>query len=171
MKKALLIAFAANLAVMLLSYAMLPDRVAFHFGLGGAPDSWTAKEFNLLFILAIETPLFLLLLYAPQLVLKVPAKLVSLPHREYWLQPENRELTQAKVARHTYLFGTALFVFLACVNVLVLHANLRRPAQLDEQAFLLLLGVFLAFVIYWCIEFIRAFRPPPNSAGRPSRVQ
>jgi uncharacterized membrane protein len=167
MKRALLITFAVNLAVIMLSYVLLPERVATHFGLGGAPDSWGSKEFNLLLILLIEIPLFLMLLYAPTLILRVPAKLVNLPHRDYWLRPENRGLVRAKVARHTHLFGTALFIFLTCVSVLVLHANLGEPVHLDEQAFLLLFGVFLAFVIYWCIEFIRAFRLPANAGARP----
>jgi uncharacterized membrane protein len=167
MKRALIIAFVVNLVVILLSYVLLPERVATHFGLGGAPDSWASKEFNLLLILVIEIPLFLALVYAPTLTLKVPAKLVNLPHRDYWLRPENRALTQAKVARHAHLFGTALYTFLTCVSVLVLHANLSQPVHLDEQAFLLLFGVFLAFVIYWCIEFIRAFRLPANAATRP----
>jgi len=38
MRKALIAAFAANLILMVISLALLPDQVAIHFGGGGLPD-------------------------------------------------------------------------------------------------------------------------------------
>ena len=42
------VVFTANVLLMVVSLAILPDQVAIHFGRGGAPDSWASKEVNVL---------------------------------------------------------------------------------------------------------------------------
>lgn len=162
-------AFALNLVLILISYFALPETIAVHFGLGGTPDSWASKEVNMLLMLAIQLPLFFLLLYTPALIFRVPRRLVNLPHKDYWLCAERKAVTQAKMATHIYEFGIALYFFLICVGVLVLHANLSEPVQLDEQTLLLALGVFLVFTVYWIVKFYRVFRLPPEKIGEQNR--
>lgn len=46
MRKAFLIIFLLTILFNILSYVMLPDKVAIHFGRGGHADSWANKEIN-----------------------------------------------------------------------------------------------------------------------------
>jgi hypothetical protein len=53
MRAVFIATFLANILLALLSLAILPDRVAIHFGLGGAADSWAASLTNTLFMLLV----------------------------------------------------------------------------------------------------------------------
>ena len=160
MKIAFFIAFAANVLFALASLAVLPDQVAIHFGAGSAPDSWAAKETYALIMLAIDIPVFLILSYSPSLMLKCPASIINLPNKDYWLSQENRPSLRQKLGRLMNQFGTALFLFLFCVGLLVVHANLSQPVRLNERVFLSALAVFLAYTVFWCVGLYRSFRVP-----------
>ena len=160
MKTFFFVAFAANVILTLVSLSVLPDQVAINFGPGGAPNSWASKEVHALIMLAIEVPLFLLLLYAPSLTMKFPQRFVNLPNKEYWLKQENRPALRRKLESLMNRFGTALFLFLFCIGFLTLHANLSAPARLNERAFFPVLVLFLGYTVFWCVRLFRSFRVP-----------
>jgi len=83
--------------VTLVSLAVLPDRVAIHFGVDGLADGWATKQMHVLLITGLHVVLFLALYIQPWLVMKVPARWISMPHKDYWLAPENRPRTLAIV--------------------------------------------------------------------------
>jgi uncharacterized membrane protein len=74
MRKAFLTIFVLTILFNIMSYIMLPDEVAIHFGWGGRADSWAPKEINCLLFFGIDVLLFLLFWYSPALVMKTPAK-------------------------------------------------------------------------------------------------
>ena len=152
--------FAANLVLTVVSLAVLPDKVAIHFGPGGAPDSWAFKEVNAVISLAIEVPLFLILFYASWLTLNSPPRLLSLPNKDYWLTEANRPALKQKLQRLTDQFGIALYFFLLYVGLLMLQANLAKPVRLNEGAFVPGLVLFLGYSVVWCVGFFRSFRVP-----------
>lgn len=158
-------AYLANLAVTLGSLPLLPDRIATHFGARGLPDDWGSKESNALLLVGVHTLLFALLYLSPRLVMVVPPRFVNLPHKEYWLRPENRPVTIARLSVHLGRMGTALFLFMLVGGVLVLQANLAEPVRLNMPLFLGALGVFLAYTVGWCVCFYRAFRVPAGPAA------
>ena len=160
MRTLLAIVFAANVLLMLVSLAVLPDQVAIHFGSGGAPDSWASKELNALLFLVLETPLFLLFWFAPSLPLGIPPRFVSVPNKEYWLREENRPAFKWKFQNLMAQFGTAFFLFFFCVGLLTVQANLSQPVRLKEEVFLLVLVIFLGYTVVWTIGLFRAFRVP-----------
>lgn len=152
--------FAANVLLMVVSLAILPDQVAIHFGSGGAPDSWASKEWNALLFVLLETPLFLLFWFAPSLPLRVSPRFVNIPNKEYWLQEENRPAFKQKFQHLMDRFGTAFFVFFFCIGILTVQANLSHPVRLNESVFLLVLVFFLAYTVVWTIGLFRSFRVP-----------
>jgi len=160
MRTLLAIVFAANVLLMLVSLAVLPDRVAIHFGPGGAPDSWASKQLNALVFLLLETPLFLLFWFAPSLPLGVPPRFVSLPNKEYWLKEENRPAFKRKFQKLMAQFGTAFFLFFFCIGLLTVQANLSQPVRLREEVFLPILVLFLGYTVGWTIGLFRSFRVP-----------
>jgi len=152
--------FVANLALMLVSLLMLPDQVAIHFGAGGRPDGWASKWTHVLLFVLIELPLFALFMLSGRLTLGVPAKWLSLPHKDYWLKPENRAELQARFGALMQEFGCALFGFLLVVGLLTLDANLSEPVRLDENLFLAAFAAYMLYVLYWLVKLVRRLKPP-----------
>ncbi len=160
MRVAFIVSFAVNVLLALLSLAILPARVAIHFGPGGMPDHWAANYANSLMILGLEIVLFAGLYFAPRLILIVPSKWVNLPHKRFWLAPENRRLAAAKVSALICQFGVVIFLFLFVIGLLTMQANVSKPVRLNEHCFFLFLIPFLAYSIAWGILFFKSFRIP-----------
>ena len=159
MRKALIVAFVANLILTAVSVALLPEQVAIHFGGGGRPDSWAAKEFNALIFLVLEIPLFLMFYYASALPLGVSRKIVNIPHKDYWLSEENFPRFREKLGRHMAEFGVAMFVFLFCISLLTLQANLHDPVALNETLFMVVFVAYMSYTLWWLVRLVRGFQP------------
>lgn len=155
-----ILCYVANVILALVSLAILPERVAIHFVWGGMPDNWASSSFNTLFLIGLQTVLFLTLYFSPRLVGIVPARYVNLPHKEFWLAPENRARFQAKFTALMHHFGAALFVFLFAVGWLSFQANLSQPVRLQERPLFILLALFLAYTLAWVVALFRSFRLP-----------
>lgn len=164
MRKAFLTIFILTILFNTLSYIMLPDEVAIHFGRGGRGDSRAAKEVNCLLFLGIDFLLFLLFWYSPALIMKTPAKWVNLPNKSYWLAGENKPLTRQKMESLMSEFGIAFFIFFFFISILTLDANLSDPVKLNESLLLTFLVIFLIYTVYWCIKLYRSFRVPKKSS-------
>jgi uncharacterized membrane protein len=160
MRHAFVASFLANVTLALTSLVILPDRVAIHFGLGGAPDGWGSSLTSTLMMLGIHILVFCLLYFSPRLLTEVPSKWVSLPNRDYWLRPENRAQAVEKFRHRMWQFGTALFLFMFFASLLTIRANLSDPVRLDERLFLTGLAIFLAYAVSWTVALLRAFRIP-----------
>jgi uncharacterized membrane protein len=157
-RAAFILSFLANVLLSLASLAILPEHVAVHFGLGGAPDGWASSQVSTLMMLGMHTLLFVGLSLSPNRLAKVPSKWISLPNRDYWLAPERRAQTMERLSRSMWHFGTALFLFMFFIGLLTIRANLSDPVRLDERSLLIALGVFLAYTAFWTVALLRAFR-------------
>lgn len=162
MRLAFVVSFLANVLLSLASLVILPERVAIHFGIGGAPDGWASSQVSTLLMLGIHVLLFLSLYLSPKLLTKAPGKWVSLPNREYWLAPERRTQTAERFSRSMWQYGTALFLFLFYVGLLTMRANLSDPVQLDERSLLIGLVIFLTYTTIWTVALLRSFRVPKS---------
>ena len=160
MRLALYLSLFANLLLTLVSWILLPERVAIHFGAGGFPDGWGSNLAATGLNVGVSLLLFGLLTRSADLVRRVPVRWINLPNRAYWLAPERREATAAQLHERLQSFGTALFGFLAVAEWLTLEANLSDPVRLDEPLFLGALGSFLVYTLYWTWSLVRAFRVP-----------
>src|SRR5436305_13166641 len=93
----LLALYAVFAGSLIYAAGELPERVATHFDFRGEANGWMSKEADLLLMaaLGVGLPLFLIgICYATRFF---PARLVNLPHREYWLAPGRRRETAAYV--------------------------------------------------------------------------
>ncbi|NEV61141.1 hypothetical protein [Thiorhodococcus minor] len=165
MRVALTLSFTANLMLAIFSILVLPERVAIHFAWGGAADGWAARLDSVLLTLSLDTLLFLTFWLSPALLRRTPVNWVNLPNRAYWLSPERREATIARFCERLWAFGAALFLFLLAVGLLTLAANRSDPVRRDQPLFLVALGLFLAYTLYWTVALIQDFRLPTGSGG------
>ncbi len=160
MRNLFIVTFLANLMLSVLSLAILPDRVAIHFGSGGAPDGWASNETSTLLMLGVHILVFCALYFSPKLITAVPSKWVSLPNPDFWLSPQRRHLAAEKLTHLLWQFGTAVFVFMLFAGLLTMRANRSDPVRLDESLFLTGLVIFLAYTVYWIVALVRTFRVP-----------
>jgi len=155
-----LVVFAAVIGLTIVGHVVQPSDVAIHFGVGGGADSWAPKIVASAVFLGLHTLLFASFWYLPRLCLLLPAELVNLPNKHYWLAEPNRgrflELMEDLSAR----FGVALLLFTGFAELLTIRANLSPPAQLDQRWFMVALIAFLAYTVRWCVQLVRAFRLP-----------
>lgn len=164
-KTLFIIIFIVNILLSIISYSILPDIVAIHFSFGGMADSWASKHVHSVIFTLVNFLLFFLLYYTPNLILLFPPKLINLPNKKYWLQEANRENLVNMLSVMMWEFGTAFFTFLFLVQMLVIQANLSDPVRLDETTFLLALGLFIFYTVYWTIKMYRTFRIPQDPSN------
>ena len=155
MRTILILIFLANVILTLVSLLVLPPEVAVHFGRNGIPDSWASNECNALMFLGIDVLLLIVFLAGPSLSPGLSPKWLSLPNKSYWLQEENRDMIQKKLALLMMEFGSACFTFLLLVKVLALEAKLADPVRLNEGIFILIVIAFMLYTGYWCVALVR----------------
>ena len=63
----------------------------------------------------------------------MPAALLSLPNKRYWLAPERVAQTRAWLVDQCAGYGILLCVFLCYVHTLVVRAHASTPPHLDER--------------------------------------
>ena len=162
MRATFIIGFIANLILALVAFLLSPPNVAIHFALGGEPDAWAPSYANALIMAAVNTLIFLSLLFANYVTSKVPARWISIPNRDYWLKEENLPRMHSILSYQLYLMGAATFALLFFVGLLALQANLSEPVRLREDLFWWPLGLFMAYTAYWTINFMLVFRVPKD---------
>lgn len=150
--------YVVCMALAVGSIALLPARVATHFGPSGEPDGWASPTENAVIFMAISTLLFVLFYFMHRIIARVPVSMVNLPNKDYWLAPERAEASLAKLAVQFRMFGAAILLLMSVAQALAVQANLTKPPRLDNALFLGALGLFLVFSILWAISLYRAFR-------------
>ena len=167
MRTLFMMTFIANAVVTLISLAVLPSRVAIHYGAGGMANGWAPNYVNALLMTGTQVLLFCSLYFGHRLALLFPPGWVNLPNKEYWLSPANMPRTMEKIQGFMWRLGVAVFLLLLIMGLLSLQANMAQPVRLNDRVFLPALAAFFGYVIWWTIAFFRAFRIPGqrNSAN------
>ena len=88
----------------------------------------------------------------------LPASLISLPNRNYWLSPERIETTRRYIGRQGGMFAALLLVFMCFVHWQVVQANLVQPPRLSERPFIFGLVLFTLAAAIWAGAFVAHFR-------------
>lgn len=138
----------------------LPEIIASHFNRSGSVNAWQTKA------AFFTTEILMVALAAalgfgvPRIIAAMPASLINLPNKNFWLAPERREETIGYLQMHMAWFGCALLAFLLFVMQLVFRANLQQPPQLDNASFIAALVAFLAFAAISTIRLLNHFARP-----------
>jgi uncharacterized membrane protein len=151
---------AATLRFFML-YPRLPPIVASHFGPDGRANGWMTKEGFALFSLIPLGVALIVALFAPLLAARLPARLINLPNKEYWLAPERKAATVEVLYEHMEWLGCALLALFIFIYELVFAANMRGTGLANGPFTAGLVG-FLVFVAMWLIRFNRRFALPAS---------
>lgn len=138
--------------------AALPATAATLFGENGTPTGFMSRDQYIAFTVAliIFTPAVVVL--GGYLVKWLPASVLNLPNKDYWLAPERRDASINWIVSRTVVYAHLLLLFLAFVHWLVLDANTHTPARLAEGPFITGLVMFLVVTLIWIISFYTRFR-------------
>ena len=136
----------------------LPAQIASHFGAGGAPNGWMSRNGYLLFMLAFAVGLPLVVVLSMGILPRRMEKRISIPNRDFWLDPSRRETTFAYLETHAYWLGSLLVVFIAAIHLLVIEANATHPPRLPGQLFGALIALFLVALAAWMLTLVLRFR-------------
>jgi hypothetical protein len=156
-----LLLLSLAVAYELISAGSLPTVVASHFVAGGNANGFMARNdyLGLMLSLTVGLPVFVAAMSC--LVRFIPARLINLPDREYWLAPERSDETFAFLQNHGVFFGVLMALFLCFVHWLVVRANGHRPPIFPEALFNAGFILFLVAIMVWLGVFVAHFRRRP----------
>ncbi len=158
-KQVFLLLIALAIGQYFYYFPLLPEKVAIHFNFWGQPDRWTSREnFALLYwsVLGIVLLIFLGITY---LLPSLPASLINIPHRDYWMSPEHREQTIRTLQYFFWWFNNLTLALLLVILHLSIQANRARVIQ-GRVAFWIPLLAYLLALVYLMIKYYRQFRLP-----------
>lgn len=152
--------FGAQLA---LHYPDLPDRVASHFDASGRADGFMAKGAFVTLMAALAVGDLLLFAGIGWLIGRLPAGLINMPNKDWWLAPERRAATVAALAAQLHWIGAATQLLLVATFELTARANSGDQAQLSGGFWFVLVG-YLLYVAWWLVRMHRRFGRPQEAA-------
>lgn len=131
------------------SVSLLPDPVATHFDLSGQPDGWMSRAGAITFVQAmgLGLPLFIVALSA--MIRFLPAGMINIPNREFWLAPERRAETASRMSAAMLWLACLLVCFLAGMHCLTIVANRTVPAHMPASGLWIILAAFLVCLGVW----------------------
>src|SRR5574341_86209 len=144
-------------------WALAPAQMAAHFELHGNPDRVVCKlQF---FWFQAQTLLILIVVSLPAqvLFLLLPAGLINLPHREYWLAPQRRgETVQRLSSFAAMMFGVILLVVQAGFELAV-YANLGTPVHFNAGLMIPIMAAAFVVIGLMVFRLVSSFRLPQRT--------
>lgn len=140
------------------SSANLPPQMASHFNAEGIANGFMSKESYTYTMLAVVVGVPGLLALMPLVLGKLPTSLINIPHREYWLAPENRAATFQTLKVWMGVLACFHLIFLSYVHWLVVQANEQQPPAMPAPDLYLGLIIFLVLIGIWSMLLLRQFK-------------
>jgi hypothetical protein len=136
--------------------------MASHFDAAGNPNGFLPRSaFFTVMAFACGAAVVLPAL-APLGLRHIPASAINIPHREYWLAPERRAASIARLERWLAWFPAPIAALLALTTELVIEANLRHTA-LNAWALWTGFALFAASLAILIALLYRQFGSPPSA--------
>lgn len=151
LKYILILLFFILIFQTLYYYPKLPDTIAGNYNAHGEPSAWMPKKIFYITIISIFSFLFILLIYLPYIINKLPMKIINFPNKHLWF---NKLIFDKTKARITYIFDAlsiGLFIFIIFNNQLTITASLKKT-NLKMNYFFLGILIFFVFLILWVIK-------------------
>lgn len=139
-------------------YPLLPGRMASHFGPHGEVTNWQSKEQFFMTMVVVVGVSFVAGFLAPFLIGVMPANMINLPNKEYWLAPVRREETMRYLGMKMGWFACALLFLQLFVTSEAINANMPAHPPFDIGATFAVLFGLVAFMGIWTVSLLRHFR-------------
>jgi uncharacterized membrane protein len=144
-------------------YAKLPEVIATHFTANGTPGNWQPKsEFGRAFILVTVIPA-VLVFGVPALIKVLPAQLVNLPNKQYWLNGDRAAETQEFLGAWFGWFGCAVYFMILLAMNYAAQANLHPGERPSSATMQWVVYAFAGFTVAWVLRLMARFARRPGS--------
>ena len=140
----LLVVGAIYIGQVLYFRPLLPERIASHFGASGRPDGWMSRDGFLTFYALFVAGMWAFLSGIGAFLPRLPSEQINVPHKDFWLAPEQRAATYAYLRGFLLRVTTAVLALMVVLMQSVLLANLHPEPLLSSGVPVLTVG----FVIY-----------------------
>ncbi len=140
--------------------SLLPDPMATHFGIEGQANGWMSRFGYITFIRLFGLALPAFTIVVGFLTRFLPASMINIPNRDYWLAPEHRAETYASVLAFCLWVACLEVGFVAGMHYLTIVANRSTPAHLPSNGLVAVLGLFVVGLALWIVALVRRFSKP-----------
>jgi uncharacterized membrane protein len=148
-------------------YPQLPGVVASHFNGRGMPNGWQTKSAFFSAFVGISVLAVVIGFGIPSIISALPAQLINLPNKQYWLAPEHLAETQEFLSKYFAWFGCALFLMIILTFDYAIQSNLHPHNPPDAARMWYTLAGFLLFTLVWTARMLaRFFRTPVDNLLR-----
>lgn len=148
-------------------YSQLPDVVASHFDARGMANGWQTKAAFFLVFLSVSVLAAVVGFGIPRIIAAVPAQMINLPNKRYWLAPEHLAETMEFLNTYFAWFGCAIFLIMILTFDYAIQSNLHPGNRPDPARMWYILAGFLAFVVIWIIRMFTRFLRAPRDISLP----
>jgi uncharacterized membrane protein len=140
----------------------LPGVVATHFDATGTANGFMERPAFIAFYVGLLLFVSFVFVGIALVVRRVPAELINLPNKDYWLAPDRADDTRAWLGREFMSFGVVVVLFLVAVMQQVFAANAQGGTpHLSGGSIWLYLVAMLAAVLVLLVRMIRRFAVAP----------
>jgi len=137
-------------------YKLLPPQIASHFTATGVANGSSAKSSFFILYWVMMGVAILISAVVPLLIGSLPASMINIPNKDYWLSDAKRDETVGILRAHMKWFGVALMAFLVACFQMVIHANLT-PSRSLTNSFWVIIGAFAVVTIIWTFRLATRF--------------
>jgi uncharacterized membrane protein len=127
-------------------YAQLPEVVASHFNARGVANGWQTKSAFFGVLVGVSVLAAVVGFGIPRIIFSLPAELINLPNKRYWLAPEHLADTMEFLNRFFAWFGCAVFTVILVTFDYAVQSNLHPDYRPDAARMWYLLAGFVAFI-------------------------
>lgn len=154
--------YTGSCAFILLSAKALPERVASHFDFNGQADGWMSRSGYILFAIFFPLGISLFLGLIGWLIRYLPASMINMPNKNYWLAPERKAKTACTMFIFMIWLACILLLFFTAIHISVIQANKMVPPKLSQTHTAGNLVGFLIVLAVWIIAMFKQFAMPKN---------
>jgi len=143
-------------------YSQLPEVVASHFDAHGVANGWQTKSAFFAVFVGVTVLAVVVGFGVPRIIEVVPAQLINLPNKRYWLAPEHLAETLEFLNTYFAWFGCAVFLIIILTFDYAVQSNLHPDNPPDVSRMWYLLAGFTTFMIVWITSLLRRFLRSPE---------
>ncbi len=143
-------------------YPQLPGVVASHFDGRGTPNGWQTKQAFFSVFAGVSVLALAIGFGIPQIIKVLPAQLINLPNKQYWLAPEHLAETRKFLSKYFAWFGCAVFWIIILAFDYAIQSNLHPQNRPEPSRMWYILAGFLLFTLVWIVRMLAKFLRPPT---------
>jgi uncharacterized membrane protein len=159
-KSLIVVVVLEAIAAMQIAYYLpkLPATVASHFNTAGMANSLEPKQLFLELYAIVMLCIAAVYFVMPRLIFSLPAGLINIPNKAYWLAPQRRAETMEFFVDHFAILGAGTLALFVTIFQLAIAANLTTTPTFSSPAAFGLFAAYFVFAVIWLALLFVRFR-------------